>query len=113
MDDEPVERLLGMIRAAGAGMPHEREAAQAEVQVIIAKELAGGMTQLSERVSEARTLLGTRLQELTTALSDSAKSSSEQAAALVRWTRWYVAAPLAILGVTAIGVVMGALRECC
>ena len=46
---------------------------------------------------------------LSEAIDDSAKSSAAQADALVRWTRWYVFATVAILAVTGAGVVVNAL----
>jgi len=76
--DEVARRLIDQLRGVG---PHHTDHAayRASLDVHIAEKLAD------------------RLAALTSAINASAASSSAQAAALVRWTKWYVFATVAIL----------------
>ena len=98
MNDEHAQQLLKRIREAGFGVPHEIAAVQSEINLLVAKELAGQLVQLSANISQAQTVLGTRIQELKDAISTASTASSRQADALVKWTKWYVVATVAILG---------------
>jgi hypothetical protein len=99
MDEVRVQQLLKKMRDAGFGVPHELAAVQSEINFVLAQEPAAQLAQLSANISQAQTVLGTRIQDLKDSLSAAAAGSSRQAESLVRWTKWYVLATLAILGV--------------
>ncbi len=93
-----IDELLQEIRINAGGTPG-RDAAKAELDAELTKLLAGELGQLSQDVHSAKDILGQRLEALgceLAALRDAttaaAKASSEQADALVRWTRRYVVA---------------------
>src|SRR5262245_33298634 len=104
------EQLLEDIRISAGGTAG-RGAARAELEVRHAAMLSHDLRQLSEDLNNAKKILGERLQNLTDglgqlkgAITKAADSSSKQAAALIRWTKVYVLATIAIVAMTAIGL---------
>ncbi len=103
MEPRSVERILQDIRTSAGGTAG-RDAARAELDNQLAGVLSTDLRQLSRDITDAKTILGTRLSELTSALGelgratkDAAEGSSRQAAALVLWTKVYVGVTVAIM----------------
>lgn len=91
---------------SGPGGAHTREAARAKVDTILVGNLAHQLAQLSADLNQAQLIFGERLSELSGELvrtreqmSRSSEVASQQASALVKWTR-------AIVIVTAIYVLI-------
>ena len=91
---EDFEPLIKVIHAGGVNAV---QAAQARLAVEVAQGVSADLKQLGVDVNHAQAVLGTRLTELTgelgtlrKSMADSANASSDQTAALVRLTRWYV-----------------------
>ena len=103
-DARSIERLLRDIETSAGGTAG-REAAKAELDVTIARMLSNDLKQLASDVDSAKIILGERMSDLTAKLSElraaldgAAASSAAQANTLVSWTRIYVVATLAIVG---------------
>ena len=83
-----MRKRLHEIRASAGGSAGP-DAARAEIDVALATDL-----------SEQLTRLNLELAQLRDAVIAPATGSSQQAASLVRWTRWYVVATFILVLVT-------------
>lgn len=92
MDSEDAARLVKLIKETERDTP-QRAQAQAELEVLIAREFSEKLAQLSSEI-----------QEVTEALSSAAAGSSRQAEALVRYTKAYVAATVALVVIGAASI---------
>jgi len=88
MDADLIRKRLAEMRVSAGGTPG-RDAARAEIDAELGVELAQQLTQLT-----------TELGQLRGAVTDAATGSSRQAAALVRWTKWYVVATFVLVFIT-------------
>src|SRR5437879_445686 len=81
---EQKARLVAAVRERSV---NTADGPRAELECLLMEELTFSLTQLATNVDQAKTILGTRVQELTEELKASSASAGQQAGALVRWTK--------------------------
>jgi hypothetical protein len=88
------DKLIQRIGDPGTGGTHGREAARAELDVILTQELTDHLNQLSADINHSKKVLAENIAPLTGELlrlreqmADSSRIASQQTGALVTWTR--------------------------
>lgn len=98
-DDERIATLLKQIETGGGG-GHGREAAQAEIQVILARKLGQDLNGLGEVITSAKGIVGTRLTELNNELALLRTGLHESSEVATKYTRSLVFATWAMVVAT-------------